>query len=50
MLAHVRHRPGRLMGRMEGLGFVSQNEAVLAMLTLDVLASSELEGEILNPD
>ena len=50
MLAHVRHRQGRLIGRMEGLGFVNQNEAVLATLTQDVLKSSEIEGEILNPD
>ena len=50
MLAHVRHRQGRLIGRMEGLGFVSQNEAVLATLTLDVLKSSEIEGEMLKPD
>ena len=50
MLGHVRHRQGRLIGRMEGLGFVSQNEAVLATLTQDVLKSSEIEGEILNPD
>jgi Fic family protein len=50
MLAHVRHRQGRLIGRMEGLDFVSQNEAVLATLTQDVLKSSEIEGEILNPD
>ncbi len=50
MLALVRHRQGRLIGRMEGLGFVSQSEAVLATLTQDVLKSSEIEGEILNPD
>ena len=50
MLAHARHRQGRLIGRMEGLGFVSQNEAVLATLTQDVLKSSEIEGEILNRD
>lgn len=50
MLAHVRHRQGRLIGRMEGLGFGRQNEAVLATLTQDVLKSSEIEGEILNPD
>ena len=50
MLAHVRHRQGRLIGRMEGLGFSSQNEAVLATLTQDVLKSSEIEGEMLNPD
>lgn len=47
-LADVRHRQGRLIGRMEGLGFVLRNEAVLATLTLDVLKSSEIEGEILN--
>jgi Fic family protein len=50
LLAHVRHRQGRLIGRMEGLGFVNQNEAVLATLTEDVLKSSEIEGEILNVD
>jgi len=50
MLAHVRHRQGRLIGRMEGLGFSSQSDAVLATLTQDVLKSSEIEGEILNPD
>src|ERR1017187_4580851 len=49
-LAEVRHRQGRLIGRMEGLGFVLRNEAVLETLTLDVLKSSEIEGEILNPD
>jgi Fic family protein len=49
-LAGVRHRQGRLLGRMEGLGFNLQAEATLQTLTLDVLKSSEIEGEILNPD
>lgn len=49
-LAEVRHRQGRLLGRMEGLGFSLQKEATLQTLTLDVLKSSEIEGEILNPD
>lgn len=49
-LAHVRHRQGRLIGRMEALGFGRQSEAVLATLTQDVLKSSEIEGEMLNPD
>jgi len=49
-LAAVRHRQGRLIGRMEALGFPQQNEAVLKTLTLDVLKSSEIEGEILNPE
>jgi Fic family protein len=38
------------MGRMEGLGFPLQKEAELRTLTLDVLKSSEIEGEHLNPD
>lgn len=50
LLPGVRHRQGRLLGRMEGLGFSLQREATLETLTLDVLKSSEIEGEILNPD
>ncbi len=49
-LAAVRHRQGRLVGRMEGLGFRLREEAVLSTLTQDVLKSSEIEGEILNID
>lgn len=49
-LAGVRHRQGRLMGRMEGLGFLLRNEAVLQTLTKDVLKSSEIEGEKLDKD
>ena len=49
-LASVRHRQGRLIGRMEALGFDLQAEAVLSTLTQDVLKSSEIEGEILDKD
>ena len=49
-LAAVRHRQGRLIGRMEALGFRLQEEAVLETLTEDVLKSSEIEGEVLNKD
>ncbi|WP_119390702.1 Fic family protein [Taklimakanibacter lacteus] len=49
-LAAVRHRQGRLIGRMEGLGFPLRDEAVLQTLTQDVLKSSEIEGEILDAD
>jgi Fic family protein len=49
-LASVRHRQGRLIGHMEALGFNLQQEAVLQTLTADVLKSSEIEGEKLNPD
>ena len=49
-LAAVRHRQGRLIGRMQGLGFPLREEAVLTTLTEDVLKSSEIEGEILDRD
>jgi Fic family protein len=49
-LASVRHRQGRLIGRMEGLGFPLRSQAVLQTLTQDVLKSSEIEGEILDQD
>ncbi len=47
-LAAVRHRQGRLIGRMEALGFELRAEAVLTTLTQDVLTSSEIEGEALD--
>ena len=50
MLADVRHRQGRLIGRMEGLGFRLQEEAVLQTLTEEVVKSSEIEGERLDPE
>lgn len=50
LLGKVRHKQGRIVGRMEGLGFSLREEAVLQTLTLDVLKTSEIEGEILNPD
>src|SRR5580765_2201977 len=49
-LAGLRHRQGRLIGRMEALGFPLRNEAQLRTLTQDVLKSSEIEGEILDHD
>jgi len=45
-LAAVRHRQGKLLGRMESLGFAHQAEAVLETLTEDVVKSSEIEGEV----
>ena len=41
---------GRLIGRMENLGFKLQSEAKLAILTTEVLKSSEIEGEVLNAE
>lgn len=49
-LASVRHRQGRLTGRMGALGFNLRQEAVLQTLTVDVLKSSEIEGETLDAE
>ncbi len=49
-LAAVRHRQGRLIGRMESLGFTLRAEAMLETLTEDVMKSSEIEGEILDKE
>ena len=49
-LATVRHRQGRLIGRMEAMGFELRAEAVLETLTQDVLKSSEIEGELLDKE
>lgn len=49
-LALVRHKQGRLIGRMEGLGFALQEQAVLQSLTEEVVKSSAIEGETLNRD
>jgi len=49
-LAAIRHRQGRLLGRMEALGFDLRSEAGLAVLTSDVVKSSAIEGEKLDPN
>jgi len=50
LLADVRHRQGRLLGRMEGLGFRLRSEAQLSTLTADVVKSSAIEGEKLDAE
>ncbi len=47
-LADVRHRQGRLIGRMEALGSDLRREAVLGTLVEDVVKSSDIEGEKLD--
>jgi Fic family protein len=49
-LAVVHREQGRLLGRMEALGFKLRQEAVLRTLTEDVLMSSEIEGEQLDAE
>jgi len=48
LLAQVRNLQGRLLGKMSTLGFGFQSEATLEIITLDILKSSEIEGEKLN--
>lgn len=50
LLGEVRNLQGRILGRMEALGFDFRNEATLETLTLDILKSTEIEGEFLNPE
>jgi Fic family protein len=48
ILGKVRHLQGKVLGQMGSLGFSIREEAILSTLTLDVLKSSEIEGELLN--
>ena len=50
LLSEARNLQGRLQGKMESLGFELRNEAILDTLTLDVIKTSEIEGELLNHD
>ncbi len=47
-LADVRHRQGRLLGRVQSLGFGLRDEASLRVLTSDVVKTSAIEGEALD--
>ncbi|MFN4163104.1 MAG: Fic family protein [Ferrovibrio sp.] len=49
-LAEARHKQGLLLGQMGTLGFRLKEEALLNTLTQDVLKTSEIEGEKLDPD
>ena len=47
-LGRVRSKQGMVLGRMLSLGFDSQDEAVLSNMSVDLVRSSEIEGERLN--
>jgi Fic family protein len=49
-LGTVRNLQGRLIGKMGSLGFDLRKEAMLETMTLDIVKSTEIEGEILHPD
>ena len=48
LLSHVRNRQGKLLGKMGALGFELRNDANLEILTMEILKSTEIEGEILD--
>ena len=48
LLSEVGNKQGRLIGKMETLGFSLQNEAFLETLTTDIQKSTEIEGITLN--
>jgi Fic family protein len=50
IFGEVRHLQGKIVGQMDTLGFATREDATLATLTLDVIKSSEIEGEKLNYD
>lgn len=50
LLGAVRHNQGRILGQMQALGFKLQEETMLKALTLDVVKTSQIEGELLNPE
>lgn len=49
-LASVRHLQGKMLGQMESLGFDLIERATLESLILDVIDTSKIEGEFLNPE
>jgi Fic family protein len=49
-LSNIRHLQGRLLGRMESLGFELIERATMESLILDVVDTSRIEGEFLNPE
>lgn len=48
LLASVRAQQGRLLGELLSMGFFLQDEAQLTNLSMEIVKSSEIEGEILN--
>lgn len=50
IFGEVRLMQGKIIGQMNALGFSAKEEASLTALTLDVVKSSEIEGDLLNFD
>lgn len=50
VLTRTRHRQGLLLGMLDSLGFFLKEQTSLQNLTLEIVSSSDIEGEFLNPD
>ncbi len=50
IFGEVRNLQGKIIGQMNTFGFATKEEATLTTLTLDVIKSSEIEGEKLDYD
>jgi len=50
LLSEVRYLQGKLIGKVELLGFELKDEANLETLIQDIVHTSEIEGEVLNPE
>ena len=48
VFGEVRLMQGKIIGQMNALGFSAKEEAKLTAMTLDIVKSSEIEGELLN--
>ena len=50
LLSAVRYHQGIIVGKMGAFGFELKNQANLEILTIDILKTTEIEGELLNPE
>lgn len=50
LLSQVRNLQGKIVGRMESVGFKLRDEAYLESMTIEILKSTEIEGEVLHPE
>jgi len=48
LIGKVRNLQGKLIGKMESVGFDLRSEANLETVTVEIVKSSEIEGEVLN--
>lgn len=49
-LQRIRHKQGNIGGRVEALGFKQREKMLMDTLTSDIVKSSEIEGQVLDPE